>query len=128
LFKGLAKLLTAATGYEFTEEKLVEIADRIYLIEMAFNVRQGIKKKHYAVPFPPEIINTPKIQAEIKRHWEMVDEYLKRRGCDVETAVPKRETLKKLGIEWVADEIENKEFPEWDGPPLWPLDKYPRGR
>ncbi len=128
LFKGLAKLLTAATGYEFTEEKLVEIADRIYLIEMAFNVKQGIKKKHYAVPFPPEIINTPKVQAEIKRHWEMVDEYLKRRGCDVETAVPKRETLRKLGIEWVADEIENKEFPEWDGPPLWPLDKYPRGR
>ena len=128
LFKGLAKLLTAATGYEFTEEKLVEIADRIYLIEMSFNVRQGIKKKHYAVPFPPEIINTPKIQAEIKRHWEMVDEYLKRRGCDVETAVPKRETLRKLGIEWVADEIENKEFPEWNGPPLWSLDKYPRGR
>ena len=128
LFKGLAKLLTAATGYEFTEEKLVEIADRIYLIEMSFNVRQGIKKKHYAVPFPPEIVNTPKIQAEIKRHWEMVNEYLKRRGCDVETAVPKRETLRKLGIEWVADEIENKEFPEWDGPPLWSLDKYPHGR
>jgi aldehyde:ferredoxin oxidoreductase len=128
IFKGLAMLLTAATGVEYTEESLIEVADRIYLIEMAFNYKQGIKKKHFAVPFPPEIKNTPKVKEEIKRHWEMVDEYLERRGCDVETTAPKRETLKKLGVEWVADEIEGKEFPEWDGPPLWDLNKYPSGR
>ena len=128
LFKGVAMLVTAATGVKFTEEDLINVADRIYLTEMAFNVKQGIKKKHYAVPFPPEIINTPKVQEELRRHWQMVDEYLRRRGCDVETAYPKRETLEKLGIGFVADEIEGKDFPEWDGPPLWPLDKYPSGR
>ncbi len=127
LFKGLAEILTAATGIKYGEEELIRTADRIYLTEMAFNIRQGIKKKHYAVPFPPEIINTPKIQRQIKRHWEMVDEYLRRRGCDVETAYPRRETLESLGIGFVADGIEGKDFPEWDGPPLWPLDKYPRG-
>ncbi len=128
IFKGLAMLITAATGVEFTEETLIQTADRIYLLEMAFNYRQGIKKKHFAVPFPPEIKNTPKIKEEIKRHWGMVDEYLERRGCDVESTLPKREKLRELGIEWVADEVEGKEFPEWDGPPLWSLDKYPSGR
>lgn len=128
IFNGVAMLLTAATGIEFTEESVINVADRVYLIEMTFNYKQGIKKKHFAVPFPPEIKDTPKIKQEIKRHWEMVDEYLERRGCDKETTLPKRETLKKLGIEWVADEVEGKEYPEWDGPPLWPLDKYPSGR
>ncbi len=127
LWGGVAKLLTLATGIRFTEEDIVDIADRVYLIEMAFNIRQGIKKKHYEVKFPPEIADSPRVKEGIKKHWEMVNEYLRRRGCDVETTYPRREVLEKLGIGWVADEIEGKVFPEWDGPPLWHLDKYPRG-
>ncbi|MCX9075888.1 MAG: aldehyde ferredoxin oxidoreductase family protein, partial [Candidatus Methanoperedens sp.] len=42
MWDGLAKLLSAATGIEFDEAKLVEAADRIYTLERAFNIRQGI--------------------------------------------------------------------------------------
>lgn len=127
VFKGTAMLLEAFTGIEFTEKDVVDATDRIYLTEMAINVRQGIKKKHYDVKFPPELAKTEKFRKQERRHWEMVDEYLERRGCDVETAYPKRETLERLGIGKVADAIEEKDFPEWGGPPLWPLESYPGG-
>ncbi|ASJ03710.1 aldehyde ferredoxin oxidoreductase [Thermococcus profundus] len=127
IFRGTAMLLTAFTGMEFSEKDVVEALDRIYLTEMAINVKQGIRKKHYNVKFPPELAKTEKFRRQEKRHWEMVDEYLERRGCDVETARPKGETLERLGIGYVADEIEGKEFPEWDGPALWPLESYPGG-
>ena len=116
VFKGTAMLLTAFTGIEFTEKDVIDATDRIYLTEIAFNVKQGIKKKHYDVKFPPEFAATERAKAQVRRHWELVDKYLERRGCDVETAYPKRETLEGLGIGYVADEIEGKEFPEWNGP------------
>ncbi len=126
LWKGVAMLLTAATGVTYTEEDVVRAADRIYLLEIAFNIRQGVKKKHWRIPLPPDFPEDKAVE-EVKKHYKMVEEYLRRRGCDPETTYPKRETLEKLNLEFVAEEIEGKEYPDWDGPPLWPLDKYPRG-
>ncbi len=116
LFKGVTVLLKAFTGMDFDERDVVDAADRVYLIEMAFNVKQGIGKEHYDVKFPPSFASTEKARRQVKRHWELVDEYLERRGCDVETAMPKREALERLGLGFVADEIEGKEFERWDGP------------
>ncbi|WP_222702304.1 aldehyde ferredoxin oxidoreductase family protein [Staphylothermus hellenicus] len=118
LFKGLAKVLTAASGIEFTEEMINTIAERIYILEIAFNVKQGIKRKHYRLPLPPEILNTEKGRQELEKHNKMVDEYLERRGCDPKTGVPKKETLQRLGLDYVIEDME-KEYPEWDGPPLY---------
>lgn len=125
---GCAKLLSAATGLGFDAAKITEVADRVYNLERAFNVRQGITRKHDNLPQKPWVRETPKGREEQKEHEKMLTEYYKLRGWDVKTGIPKRETLEQFGLKYVADEIEeHAPYPEWDGPPLWPLDKYPHG-
>ena len=58
----------------------------------------------------------------------MLTEYYRVHGYDLETGIPTRERLERLGLKYVADELEaHGSYPKWDGPPLWPLDKYPHG-
>jgi len=128
LFDGLAKLLTLATGFDFDAAKLEEIADRIYTLERAFNVRQGITKKHDWLPQKPEVKRTPQGEEEVKKHYEMLTDYYRVHGYDLKTGIPTRERLESLGLKYIADELEaHSPYKEWDGPPLWPLDKYPHG-
>lgn len=128
LLDGLAKLLTLATGLEFDASKLEKIADRIYTLERAFNVRQGINKKHDWLPQKPEVKKTPQGEEEVKKHYEMLTDYYRVHGYDLKSGIPTRERLESLGLKYIADELEvHSPYQEWDGPPLWPLDKYPHG-
>ncbi len=127
LWEGVAKVMKAATGYEFTAKDIELAGERIYVLEMLFNIRQGIKRKHYGLPLPPELLNTDEGRKQVEKHNKMVDEYLRRRGFDPKTAYPLPETLKRLGLEFASEDIIGKSYPDWEGPPLWPLDKYPRG-
>ncbi|MGR6836425.1 aldehyde ferredoxin oxidoreductase family protein [Syntrophomonas erecta] len=128
LFEGVARLLTAATGQEFNEETVAQAADRVYLLEMAFNARQGISRKHDRLPLKPEIINSETGQEELRKHDEMLNAYYSIRGCNPDTGIPSGEQLQKLGLDFAARELSEPEFQkEWDGPPLWPLENYPRG-
>lgn len=128
LLDGLAKLLTLATGLEFDASRLEKIADRIYTLERAFNVRQGITKKHDWLPQKPEVKRTPQGEEEVKKHYEMLTNYYRVHGYDLKTGIPTRERLESLGLKYIADELEvHSPYQEWDGPLLWPLDKYPHG-
>ena len=128
LLDGLAKLLTLATGLEFDSAKLEEIADRVYTLERAFNVRQGITKKHDWLPQKPEVKETPQGKEEVKKHYEMLTDYYRVHGYDLKSGIPTRERLESLGLKYVADELEaHSPYHEWDGPPLWSLESYPHG-
>jgi aldehyde:ferredoxin oxidoreductase len=128
IWNGLAKLLTAATGVEFDDAKLVEAADRIYTLERAFNVRQGITKKHDRLPQKLDIRETPQGKEKLKKHEEMLTEYYKVHGYEPMTGIPTREWLEQMGLKYVADELlAHGPYSEWNGPPLWSLDKYPHG-
>lgn len=128
LFDGLAELLTAATGVEFDAAALEEVAERIYALERAFNVRQGITRKEDRFPQKSEVGETPEGEEEREKHAEMLTEYYRVHGYDPETGIPTREQLERLGLKTVADELEaHGPYPEWDGPPLWPLEAYPHG-
>lgn len=128
LWGGVAKLLTAEVGVEFDAAKLEEAADRIYILEMAFNARQGIRRKHDRLPQKPEWKGTPEGERDLKEHAEMLTEYYRLHGCDLEEGIPTRERLEQLGLKYVADELEaHGSYPEWDGPPLRPLGMYPHG-
>jgi aldehyde:ferredoxin oxidoreductase len=125
LWNGMARLLTAATGFEFDLEVA---ADRIYTIERAFNVRQGITRKNDRLPQPPEVRDTAQGKEELKKHAAMLTEYYRVHGYDARAGIPTRERLERLGLKYVADELgAHGPYPEWDGPPLWPLDRYPHG-
>lgn len=128
LLDGLAKLLTLATGFDFDAAKLEKIADRVYTLERAFNVRQGVTKKHDWLPQKPEVKKTPQGEEEVKKHYEMLTDYYRVHGYDLKTGIPTRERLESLGLKYIADELEvHSPYQEWDGPPLWPLKSYPHG-
>lgn len=128
LWNGLIKLLRAATGVDFDHTGLVEAADRISTLERAFNVRQGITKKHDRLPQKLDVKETRQGKEELKKHEEMLTEYYKTHGYDPTTGIPMRERLEQIGLKYVADEIfSHGPYSEWNGPPLWSLDKYPHG-
>jgi aldehyde:ferredoxin oxidoreductase len=128
LWGGLAKLLTAATGFEFDAYRLEEAADRIYILERAFNVRQGITREHDRLPQKPVMKGTQQEKEELETHAEMLTEYYIVHGYDPETGVPTRKRLERLGLRYVADEIEaHNPYPDWDGVPLWHPHEYPHG-
>jgi aldehyde:ferredoxin oxidoreductase len=127
LWGGVTRLLSALTGLEFDPLKIEEITDRVYTLERAFNVRQGITRKHDRLPQRPSMKGTPEGRKELVKHERMLTEYYKLRGWNIETGIPTRGTLERLGLKCVADELESHgPYPEWDGPPLWHLDKYPK--
>lgn len=126
IWNGTAKLLSAATGLDYDSDKIEEIADRVYNLERAFNIKQGITRKQDNIPQKPSVKESKKGAEERKEHEEMLTNYYRIRGWDEKTGVPKRETLEQLDLKYVADEIEKGSFSEWDGPPLWSLEEYPQ--
>lgn len=58
----------------------------------------------------------------------MLTEYYKVHGYDPITGIPMREHLEKIGLKYIADELEaHGPYDDWLGPPLWPLERYPCG-
>lgn len=128
LFDGLARLLTALTGMEYSEESLAKASDRVYLLEMALNIRQGVRRADDRLPVKADLLGTDYEKEELQKHNQMLDNYYKLRGCQLETAIPLPEVCASLGLDFVSKELEGlSPVSTWDGPPLWPLDKYPQG-
>ncbi|GAG36621.1 unnamed protein product [marine sediment metagenome] len=128
LFEGVAQLLEKATGIPFTATEIENIADRVYLLEMAFNNRQGITREQDRLVQRPEVKGTHEAEEQLQRHAQMLSEYYRVHGCDINTGIPTRKALRRLGLSHVADELEaHSPYPQWSGPPLWSLEKYPHG-
>jgi aldehyde:ferredoxin oxidoreductase len=129
LMEGLARLMTAATGLVFTEARLSEVADRVYLLEKAFNARFGTRREHDRLVLHKDLLGTPEAAEEYEKHEAMLTEYYKASGQDLVTGIPTRKRLEALALGFVADVLE-KELPVsfWDGPEPWPLTAYPVGQ
>jgi len=107
-FGDAAYMFSTVIGLEFNEEDMQTLADRVASLIRAYNVREGVKRsddtlaprsfrKEYTGPasgrtFTKEMLDT------------MLDEYYELRGWDSE-GVPTPDTLAKLGLEDVADQI-----------------------
>ena len=103
--------LRAVTGLDWTYEKLVECAHRIITLERAFNVREGFSRKDDYLPerfYKEPLTKGPGRGKVVPRdHWEkLLDRYYTLRGWDTKTGWPTRETLEKLGLKYVADQLE----------------------
>jgi len=88
-----------ATGIDYDEQKLWDTASRIRNLVRAINIKRGLRREDEK---PPE------------DHWKkrfpeyeqkLLDEYYKYKGWD-NRGVPKKETLDKLGLGYVAEEFE----------------------
>ena len=127
IFEGLAELLTAATGEEYTTKTLEQAADRVYTLEHAFNIRQGISRKDDRMPQKPEIRDSEEGRADLRKHEKYLSRYYELRGYDqLGRPTPKR--IKELKLEFVTQAMtEDPPQKEWDGPVRWQLGNYPSG-
>ncbi len=128
--EGRAEVLSSLTGRGLSADEILKIGERVYNLERAFNIRQGARKD---LDIPPEGEQNIKYddlaggEVNLETIEEYLDDYYQARGWDA-NGVPTRAKLEELGLGYVADELEaNMPYPVWQGPPLWPLDKYPSG-
>ena len=105
-----AEMFAAATGYPMTEEELYEeAAFRSKLLYRAILIRNFGRTRRMEMEAIWRTISIPDTWNEVAdwQQWnEMVDLYYEKRGWDLETGWPYRETYEKYGLKDVADEME----------------------
>lgn len=106
----IVPLFVMTTGVKVSEEDMKKIADRIYTLERAFIVREGISKKDDVLVgrFMDEPVHGGPNEgvAYDRNKWnKMLEEYYELVGWDKETGVPTREKLEELGLKDVAEEL-----------------------
>ncbi len=100
----------AVTGLHPEEGWWNTVGERVYNLERAFNVRQGLRKvddlrvpPRYLTPLPEGPAKGRAINLEVLR--ALLEQYYRTRGWDVETGIPTGATLEALGLEDVAEAL-----------------------
>jgi len=107
--RNMALMFTYATGIDITEKELMNAGRRIVTLEKCFNVREGAAREDDRLPW--RLMNedpdaSPKGSRNSQEELdEMLDEYFRLHEWDMATGIPTRETLKRLDLEEVADEL-----------------------
>ena len=108
-FEDWSKVLYYNTGLEMTPEEIWEVSRRCNMIERLFNLREGLTRndlekgdmlnhRYFDEPCKRGAIDVIGMTIDKKKFVKMVDELYKHQGLDRE-GVPKKETLKNLGLE-----------------------------
>jgi aldehyde:ferredoxin oxidoreductase len=99
------KMLAAITGIDRTMEENVQSFEAVWTLERAIRVREGQRKEHdmYLDSFFAKTTWTSKDEFS-----KALSEYYKARGWAVDTGIPTRSQLEKLGMRDVADDLETK--------------------
>lgn len=108
----LAELLQAVTGIKISGSELDKAAERVYNVERAFIVREGVRRKDDFPPwrdFDEPLPSGPYKGAVLdrKKYNKMLDEYYELHGWTRE-GIPSREKLEELGLNDVADDLETQ--------------------
>jgi aldehyde:ferredoxin oxidoreductase len=110
-FEDYAELLTAATGIEYDAQRLMEIGERIYRLEIAYNAREGLRREDFKIPprfVKDEIPDGPSkgAKVDLKTVDKLLDSYFVLRGVDSQTAIPTRKGLEEVDLKSIADDLE----------------------
>ena len=99
----------AVQGYELKVKDMLELGERIYNLEKAFNVREGLDRRHDTLP--PRVMGEPVQDGPSQGHLvsredldSMLNEYYSARGWD-SSGIPTRAKLEELGLKDVADDL-----------------------
>lgn len=102
-FDEIAEIYNALTGFEMTDNDMMQAGERITNVERIYNMLCGIRKEDDTLakrfleePLPEECGPSAGSVIELK---PMLEEYYTERGWDVETGVPTRAKLEELGLE-----------------------------
>ena len=92
-------LVNAATGFNYTDEELLQVGERIWNLERVFNLKAGVGPEQDTLP--KRLLEEPMPDGPNKGHVvrlsEMLPKYYNIRGWD-EKGHPTDEKLKELGL------------------------------
>jgi len=101
----------ALTGFQLEEEWWNAVGERVFNLERAFNVRQGLRKRddlrilpRYLTPMPEGPGKGRAIKVETLT--ALMEQYYRARGWEVESGIPTGEKLRALGLESVAEAMD----------------------
>ncbi|MEW6222537.1 MAG: aldehyde ferredoxin oxidoreductase family protein [Candidatus Hadarchaeota archaeon] len=107
-FEDYARALTAVTGIKHTASSLFTTGARIFSLERAFNIREGVTRKDDRLP--SRMIKSPAPEGPPRGHVVELDymlpEYYQLRQWDWNTGWIPRARLEELGLGDVANELE----------------------
>jgi aldehyde:ferredoxin oxidoreductase len=104
----IPQIISLATGIEMNKEKLWKTSQRIRTLVRAVNVRRGLRRKDER---PPE--DHWAVRDE-KSEQELLSKYYEFKGWNSES-IPTRQTLERLDLGYVADDLEQRGILTVDG-------------
>ncbi|MFC1858981.1 aldehyde ferredoxin oxidoreductase family protein [Thermodesulfobacteriota bacterium] len=101
-----ADFYSAATGIEMTDSDLLKCAERVWNLQKCFNIREGATRVDDRFPSRalPMTLGGKVLDENTMDDW--LNEYYEERGWDVETGRPGKQKLASLGLDDVAQELE----------------------
>jgi len=98
-----AKLLSTATGEEFSKKDLLKAAERVLNMERMINVSLGFEREDDSLPkrFLEEPAPDSRGKAQTVDLDTALDSYYESMGWDIETGRPTEEKLKELRLDWI---------------------------
>jgi len=104
----LTDSLTHVTGHEFTLDDVLTRGERIAALRMAFNLREGVRNVDFELsdrvigkpPLPEGKTAGRTVEIDVQ-----VRDYLEAIGWDPQTGVPTKETLERLGLDFVSADL-----------------------
>lgn len=109
-----AEIFNAVTGADLSEQELMRAAERVYNVERAFIVREGVRRKddypparEFDEPLPPgPWPRMPGMRLDRGEYDRLLSAYYRGHGWDLRDGIPLRPTLETLGLGGVADELD----------------------
>lgn len=97
----IPEFLSAVTGWEYDLKECYKIGDRINIMRLLFNLREGLNPMSFDVPDiilgQPPLEDGPTKNVTIDQQTQLAD-YMKAAGLDPVTAMPSQEKLAELGL------------------------------
>lgn len=103
----ISETIASVTGREFGVKAFREIGERIYNLERAFNIREGLTRADDTLP--RRLLEDPLPEGPAEGHVNhleiLLDPYYQLRGWDKTNGTPTPEKLRELGLEDVIEQI-----------------------
>ncbi|MFC1947324.1 aldehyde ferredoxin oxidoreductase N-terminal domain-containing protein, partial [Chloroflexota bacterium] len=97
-------LISLVTGLELDEAELWEIARRNRNLIRAINVRRGLRREDEVLPLSQRTVGG------YESEQKLLDDYYRFKGWN-KVGIPTKETLVKLGLEYVQEDFEKRGIP-----------------
>jgi aldehyde:ferredoxin oxidoreductase len=110
----LPEQLSAVTGQNYDMQRIYEVGMRIFTMRHVFNLREGLNP--LARNVPGRMVGDPPLKEgnvrNITVNYKMlIKEFLEQIGWDTSTSLPAEETLQKLDLDFVIDDLRKADVP-----------------